>query len=213
MLPSRISELLGPYVEDLSSIQLEQVSTYLEVLLRWNAKMNLTAIRDPEQIVTRHFGESFFLARHLPFVTNGVTDIGSGAGFPGIPIKILRPELTVTLVEAQQRKAVFLRESMRALHLEAEVKNVRAEEIARQEPGSAEVVTFRAVEKFESILPVAGELVRRSSNDVPAGTLAILIGSAQVPLAQGLLKSWQFRPALPVPGSQSRVILLGNPTS
>lgn len=181
-----LSALLEPYITDLSATQIAQVSTYLDLLLRWNAKTNLTSIRDPEHIVSRHFGESFFLARTLfgpdlscraergiPTLTNppagvlklpdrsitglpDVLDLGSGAGFPGIPLKIACPDVTLTLVEAHHTKAVFLREVLRALDLNAEVKNVRAEQLP---PASAEIVTFRAVEHFDSILPIAARLV------------------------------------------------------
>jgi 16S rRNA (guanine527-N7)-methyltransferase len=201
-----IAQLLLPYITDLTATQLELVSKYLEILLRWNARMNLTAVRDPEQIVIRHFGESFFLARHLPEVTNGVIDVGSGAGFPGIPLKIARPDLTLTLIEGQQRKAVFLREVLRALNLDAEVKNARAEQLAFQADLSADLVTFRAVEKFNDILPVAASLVRKGS----PGKLALLIGSAQATQARNLLETWHFDPEIPVPGSQNRIILFGN---
>jgi 16S rRNA (guanine527-N7)-methyltransferase len=211
--------LLQPYIEPLTATQLDQVATYLDLLLRWNARMNLTAIRDPEQIVTRHFGESFFLARTLTeqgffqFPNSESTkspiavDVGSGAGFPGIPLKIARPEVTLMLVESQQRKAVFLREVLRAIRLDAEVNNVRAEDVARTQPHFADLVTFRAVEKFESILPVAAQLVRSG------GYLALLIGSEQALTAQNLLKNWQFRPVFSIPGSQNRIIQLANQSS
>src|SRR5437899_11564442 len=133
--------------------------------------MNLTAIREPEQIVTRHFGESLFLARKLAEIgflggssvrdiggSLPVVDVGSGAGFPGIPLKIAYPNITLTLIEAQQRKAVFLKEVLRALHLDIEVKNVRAEDFVRTDPGLADLVTLRAVEKCEGIVPVAARL-------------------------------------------------------
>jgi 16S rRNA (guanine527-N7)-methyltransferase len=167
--------LLEPYLEaPLSPIQLAQVETYLDLLLRWNQKTNLTSIRDPEKIATRHFGESFFLATKcvgagaltcsapacaIPIFR--VLDLGSGAGFPAIPLKILRPDVTITLIEAHHTKAVFLREVLRALRLEAnsEVKNVRAETLL---PASADIVTLRAVERFDNILPIAANLVRSS---------------------------------------------------
>jgi 16S rRNA (guanine527-N7)-methyltransferase len=210
-----VAALLSPYVEDLTPSQLDLVSKYVDILLRWNARMNLTAIRDPEQIVVRHFGESFYLARRLaeagalPMATKDgaasrVVDVGSGAGFPGIPLKIARPGITLTLVEAQQRKAVFLKEVLRSLNLDAEVKNIRAEELARTGSVSADVVTLRAVEKFESILPVSASFVGRD------GQLAILIGTSQAGQAQKLLENWTFAPLFPVPGSNSRVILLAN---
>ena len=181
------SALLEPYITGLTQTQIAQVSTYLDLLLRWNAKTNLTAVRDPQQIVTRHFGESFFLARTLfPIVITSATqsregsavddfrspddpitrspdvlDLGSGAGFPAIPLKIACPGITLTLVEAHHTKAVFLREVLRALELHAEVKNVRAE---RLPPASASLVTLRAVERFESILPLAARLVKNNEH-------------------------------------------------
>ncbi len=207
MNTARIAELLHPYVEDLSARQLDQISLHLDLLLRWNAKMNLTAVRDPEQIVTRHFGESFFLAREVASGEGEAFDIGSGAGFPGIPLQILRPSLKVTLVEAQHRKATFLREVIRAVAINAEVRAMRAEELAQTAAGTASLVTLRAVEKFEAILPIAASLMK------PEGTLAILIGSEQAATARGLLTNWQFAPLLPIPGSHSRVLMRGNPTS
>jgi 16S rRNA (guanine527-N7)-methyltransferase len=224
-----IAALLDPYISSLTTSQVEQVSTYLGILLRWNAKTNLTAIRDPEQIVRRHFGESFFLARQLfPIVitseardplsafklpayqlTNLLSDLGSGAGFPGIPLKIAVPDLTLTLVEAHHTKAVFLREVLRALHLEAEVKNVRAETLP---PGSASLVTLRAVEKFDSILPTAARLVSRSSDPVGGvHGLALLISSAQIARAREILPNWRFQPQIPIPNSENRVIQLVEP--
>lgn len=211
MPPIDIAGLLSPYITGLTPTQLDQVSTYLDLLQRWNAHMNLTSVRNPEHIVTRHFGESFFLARQ-PFikdaaVTDGVSpgaiDVGSGAGFPGIPLKILHPQLTCMLVEAHQKKAVFLREVLRALHLEADVRSERAEDLARKGT-KAGLVTMRAVEKFDSILPIAADLA--SSN----GTLAVLVGSAQTQVAQQLLPNWRFRPFLPLPGAETRGILWGN---
>ena len=93
---SHIVELLAPYLEgeSLSPVQLQQITTYLDGLMKWNARMNLTAVRDPEQIVTRHFGESLFAARHLfpdAVAVSTLADVGSGAGFPGLPIAIARP--------------------------------------------------------------------------------------------------------------------------
>ena len=86
-----------------------QFETYLSLLLRWNARMNLTAIRDEEGILARHFVESIACARALPAGIGTLLDFGSGAGFPGIPIALCRPEIAVTLAESQGKKAAFLR--------------------------------------------------------------------------------------------------------
>ena len=110
----RIAELLTPFIgpASLSDLQLSSIQVYLELLLKWNAKLNLTAIRDPEEAIARHFGESLFAARQL-FPTgpsrDTAIDIGSGAGFPGLPLKLWNSSLELTLIESNQRKATFLR--------------------------------------------------------------------------------------------------------
>src|SRR5580658_4282339 len=118
---SRIAELLAPYLGDapVPPALYAQLGSYLELLLRWNARTNLTAIREPEGIVCRHFGEGLFcglrLAERLPATGATLLDFGSGAGFPGLPIQLLLPELRVTLAESQGKKAAFLREAVRTL--------------------------------------------------------------------------------------------------
>lgn len=207
---TRIAELLAPFLANpLSDAQLAQLAAYLEILHRWNARMNLTAVRDPEQMVTRHFGESLFAAqqlfpaarRHSP---STLVDIGSGAGFPGLPIKIWAPEVDVTLIESQAKKATFLKEVIRALELQGiAVANTRAEEVARDRTAGNEItVTLRAVERFDRILPVAGQLGAK-------GRLAILIGSPQVDVARKLAPSFRWADALPIPQSLARVLLIG----
>ena len=220
---ARIAALLHPFVgRTLPAVQLQQISTYIDLLIRWNARINLTSIRQPDQIVTRHFGESLFLARHL-FPEPGVgptswsaktsphpahsdaeiirvLDIGSGAGFPGLPLKIWAPTISLTLVESNHKKAAFLREVTRALTLtDVNVTTARAETLPGTIP-AADVVTLRAVERFDAILPLAARLVS------PAGRLALLIGSSQLPALQNLAPD--FRPAapIPIPQSASRVL-------
>jgi 16S rRNA (guanine(527)-N(7))-methyltransferase RsmG len=292
---ARIAELLEPYLRApiepsaepchsepakageesavLSSPQLQYISTYIDILLRWNARINLTAIRDPEGIVTRHFGESLFAARHLfpggravrngraisgegaapgagappgrrvavggglaqgQGVTQGgglapggraalqgrvadqgdmralapegaaettVADIGSGAGFPGIPLKLWAPDITLTLIESNHKKAAFLREVARALTLtDINIQNARAETLA----GAAfDTVTLRAVERFEAILPTAASLVS------PSGRLAFLIGAAQQDQSRSALPHLSWSAPAPIPNSRSRILLIG----
>jgi 16S rRNA G527 N7-methylase RsmG len=106
------SELLGRDF-DLSPLQLSQLESHCELLLRWNRKLNLTRIEELEDVVRLHYGESLFLAQCLPPGPLRIVDVGSGGGFPGIPLAVSRPECQVTLVESHQRKAVFLREATR----------------------------------------------------------------------------------------------------
>jgi 16S rRNA (guanine527-N7)-methyltransferase len=220
MDPARISDLLVPYIpHPLLSEQIQQLSTYLDLLVRWNARVNLTAIRDPESIVTRHYGESLFAATHLfpmsptsiagstspkpvlDAVSQGATvvDIGSGAGFPGIPIRIWSADIRLTLIESNHKKVAFLREVCRALRLtNVDVFDGRAEDFS----AAADLVTLRAVERFREILPVAGGMVTEG------GRFALLIGARQVDTALSL-PSISWTPALPVPASRERVVLIG----
>jgi 16S rRNA (guanine527-N7)-methyltransferase len=227
MEPARIAELLQPFLtlcilpdtchseqsEEsavLSPTQLQSISTYIDLLLRWNARINLTAIRQAEEIVIRHFGESLFAARHLfpsqeqcrrerPRSCTAI-DIGSGAGFPGLPIKIWAPYINVTLIESNQKKATFLREVTRMLTLiNINVFPGRAEDYPNP---PAEVVTLRAVERFETTLPIAASLV------APRGRLALLISEPQLARAKNLTPAFAWEPPLPVPLSSSRVLAI-----
>ncbi|HLZ43367.1 MAG TPA: 16S rRNA (guanine(527)-N(7))-methyltransferase RsmG [Candidatus Sulfotelmatobacter sp.] len=216
MTLARIAELLQPFLDpangqQLTSNDLQNISTYIDILQRWNFRINLTAIRDEEQIITRHFGESLFAARHLfpkssvssvPSVVKDfeVADVGSGAGFPGVPMKLWSPTISLTLIESNQKKATFLREVARALTLtDINIQTTRAETLP---PHAFDVVTLRAVERFESILPVAANLVRA------AGSLALLIGCAQEPQARLILPSLLWSHPIPIPNSRSRILLL-----
>jgi len=245
---ARIAALLEPFLESsLPSSQLDQISTYIDLLLRWNARINLTAIRHPEEIVTRHFGESLFLARHLfpaisipchpersraeseakglakskdpysaspPVLPQGilpahsnpprVLDIGSGAGFPALPLKIWAPHIHLTLVESNHKKTAFLREVARALTLtNINVITDRAEVLSAR-PGfpRADIVTLRAVEHFETILPQAITLL------APKASLALLISTSQIPHLTTLTKM-NWHPPIPVPQSHKRVLSIG----
>ena len=239
MHPARIAELLQPFLSPipnpchserphreesavLSPSQLQHISTYIDILLHWNARINLTAIRDPEEIVTRHFGESLFAARHLfptpasqgkteknssaPSACSAVkglarvADLGSGAGFPGIPIKLWAPNIALTLIESNHKKAAFLREVARTLTLtDINIQNARAEAITQ----TFDVVTLRAVEHFADMLPVAARLL------APTARLALLIGSSQLSESRSSLPDLSWRDPLPIPESKSRLLLIG----
>ncbi len=217
----------------LSPAQLHNISTYIDILVRWNARVNLTGIRNEEEIVTRHFGESLFAARCLfpdasrrgqtetkssefsavrdfdvdlasdqrPTTYDRVADVGSGAGFPGIPIKLWAPHISLTLIESNHKKATFLREAARALTLtDINIQNARAETLA---PARFDVVTLRAVERFADALPVAARLL------TPAGRLALLVSSSQLEKAHTALPDFTWSTPLPIPASASRVLLIG----
>jgi 16S rRNA (guanine527-N7)-methyltransferase len=195
-----IVEILRPFVE-LSSEKLAQTSAYLDLLLKWNAKVNLTAVREAEAIVARHFGESFFAAEKLALRPgNTVIDVGSGAGFPGLPLAMSAAAVQVTLIEANGKKAAFLNEVIAALQLRnAKVFSRRAETY----PDQADVVTMRAVEKFDKVLPVALKMAR------DGGRIALMIGASQVGTARALAGGVRWEDPVPVPGGHSRVLAVG----
>lgn len=170
---SEIADLLVPYLPDVSAI-VPQLSIYLDLLLKWNARTNLTAIRDPQEIVRRHFGESLFAARHLDPDTPTLLDFGSGAGFPGLPIALLRSDIQVTLAESQNKKATFLREAIRTLHLSTEVWPGRVESMPADR--RFHTVTLRAVDNMAAALPAA------KVRTAPGGLLVLLTTTAHAPV-------------------------------
>jgi 16S rRNA (guanine(527)-N(7))-methyltransferase RsmG len=315
MRTAHIADLLAPFLEQpLAPSQLDRISTYIDLLQRWNARINLTSIRQEEEIVTRHFGESFFLARHLfptcvartllsanagsaqppddpklpnpchpsyvchpersegpafprasgpsastsdsapinvaegspsnlsvggdvrgstgnwqPATDNSVPstgnwelrtenwvlgtdncpprvlDLGSGAGFPALPLKLWIPHIHLTLIESNHKKAAFLREVARALTLtNIDIIVDRAESLSSNPAfPKAAFVTLRAVEHFDEILPLAASFL------APNGTLALLIGSAQLPhLSTHTNIRWNH--PIHIPQSHSRMLVLGS---
>ena len=158
---AQIKEWVAPYLADLpagvlvdDSLYL-QLGRYLEVLLRWNARTNLTSIREPEGIVRRHFGESLFAGCRLGEVVKPgaeALDLGSGAGFPGIPVQLLLPGVKVVLAESQGKKAAFLREVVRELGLSCKVVAGRVE--AMEAGRRFDAVMMRAVDKMEAMVTV-----------------------------------------------------------
>lgn len=198
---TEIARLLRPFIE-LAQKQLEQTSIYVNLLMQWNARTNLTSVRRAEDIVIRHFGESFFVADQLlkSAPVKSAIDLGSGAGFPGLPFAMLAPAAQATLIESQGKKAAFLNEVVRTLGL----KHVKVfKERAESYPGTAELVMLRAVEKFSKAAALAWKLVE------PGGRLALMIGGAQLPEATQMNEHISWQDPVSVPGSQSRILLVG----
>lgn len=194
-----MAELLGPYAPVSEALALK-FCVYLDLLLRWNAKTNLTAVRSPREIIQTHFGESLFAARHLPEGVASLLDFGSGAGFPGLPILMARPDLDMTLAESQGKKSAFLREAVRTLALPAKVYAGRVEDLPATALFSA--VTLRAVDKMAEVVPAA---VRRIS---PGGWLVILTSVAQESTLQQMASTLRWQSGIQIPNSDQRVLLI-----
>ncbi|WP_263355868.1 16S rRNA (guanine(527)-N(7))-methyltransferase RsmG [Acidicapsa ligni] len=198
----RLNQLLAQVDSpSLTPEQSEKFTAYLTLLQRWNARTNLTAIRDEEGILSRHFVESILCARALPVEIVSLLDFGSGAGFPGLPIAIIRNEISVTLAESQNKKATFLREAARVLNLPTKVHSARAEQLTQTYNG----ITLRAVDNMEQAIPAAIKLLS------PNGWLALMTTQEEIPSIQTQTKEtpilWQ--PEIPLPKNTNRILLLG----
>jgi 16S rRNA (guanine(527)-N(7))-methyltransferase RsmG len=176
-------------IAELNAGQIETLHAHYELLLRWNPRLNLTRITSLDEALERHYAESIFLAAQLPAGVWKITDIGSGAGFPGFPLAVVRPECEVTLIESHQRKAVFLREVARGVS-NIKVRASRAEEVDEV----FDWVVSRAV-SISDLEDVAVSL---------GGNAALLGGPEDLSRLPGF--EWQ---SLPMPWGRQRYVHLG----
>ena len=182
--------------------QVLQIQQYIRILLVWNEKMNLTAIRDPLEILYRHFCESMFAAEAIPLKNGRLADIGSGGGFPGLPLKIMRPGLQVFLVESNIKKVTFLAEVIRELGLNgAQVLARRYEELV-EEVAPLDYVCTRALGEFPAFLEWA------TSEQIAAKQVILWIGGRDLEEIQKI-RSWDWSEPIEVPHSLRRLLLVG----
>src|ERR1700689_5162519 len=162
-----INKWLAPYGASLTIPQIEQVQKYNSLLVLWNQKISLTSIEDPQEIVCRHFGESFFASKFIENPACRLADVGSGAGFPGLALKIVLPNLQVSLIEQDTRKATFLNEVIRALNL-TDAKVLRSPyEAIPPDMGNFDVIVSRAVGDHKSLLKWIASRLSESGQAVP----------------------------------------------
>ena len=174
---------------------------YLSLFIRWNERLNLSAIRDEESIVSRHLVESIAVARELPQGITSLLDFGSGAGLPGIPIALCRPEVAVTLAESQGKKSAFLQEAVRVLRIQAKVHAGRAEVLRTV----FDCVVLRAVDRMPKAVAAAAPLV------APAGWLALMTTTSEfegLKRAAGTEFSWPTVKQLT--GGSHRIVAIGS---
>jgi 16S rRNA (guanine527-N7)-methyltransferase len=200
-----LRRLLKPFGVPLNELQEQQLLAYLELLLKWNAKINLTAIESPEECVTRHFGESLYLTKWIE-VGGRLLDIGSGAGFPGLVLKLAKPSLSLTLLEPVAKKRAFLKEAARVCELSpVTVRGERLEDFA-QALGAPrfDFTTARAVGDLERLIPQAVRCLN------PRGMVCLWLGHAQAADLGQISPRLDWRPPLPIPLSRGREIWVGS---
>lgn len=189
--------------------------TYRETLLLWNSRMNLVSLQSDLDLPVRHFADSLTLLPHLPAGPGSLLDIGSGAGFPALPVRILRPDLRVTLLEASRKKCSFLKELTRRLGLQdVTVLNARLEELLKQPARpSFDIITSRATLKLPELIEKGLPLLKNG------GFLAAMKGPGldEEIAALESLKSVDFRVvanvafSLPLTGDRRHVLLVDKP--
>lgn len=199
---STIRKALSEFQIDANTDQVGQIQEYIKLLLLWNEKVNLTAIRDPLEILYRHFCESMFATKIVDLRQCRLADIGTGAGFPGLALRILLPAAQVVLVESNIKKATFLAEVVRALGITgANVLVSRYEELG-EEIAPVDFLLARALGEFEVFLKWA------ASEAVDAKRLMLWVGAGDVEqVCRG--SEWTWEPAVTVPLSLRRVLLIG----
>lgn len=197
-----IRRALGEFQLEVSERQIICIQQYMKILLAWNEKINLTAIRDPLEILYRHFCESMFAATAVPVENGRLADVGSGAGFPGIPLKIMRPALQVSLIESNVKKATFLAEVLRNIELpDTRVLVSRYEELG-EEVTPVDFVCARAVGEFEPFLAWA------ASERIAAKQVILWMGGRDLDQARRSA-DWEWREPIPVPHSLRRYLQVG----
>src|SRR6266849_6850548 len=199
----RIGRALADFGVRLSPEQTGQIISYLRLLLIWNGKVNLTAIRDPVEILYRHFCESMFAGVSVPIESGRLADVGSGAGFPGLPMKILRPGLQVSLIESNVKKATFLAEVIRELNLsDARVIVGRYEDLG-EEIAPVDFICSRAVGEFDRFLCWAAEEALNAKHVV------LWVGGKDVEAIRRNV-GWKWRDTIGIPHSLRRFLLVGD---
>ncbi len=210
---------LNPYLDLLRSVardpgltlterQIEQLATHFALLIHWNRKVNLTSVRRPDEIARRHFEESLFLAKLLTSEMLRrqplLVDVGSGAGFPGLPLKVARPSLAAVLLEPNRKKCAFLKEVVRSCALaDVSVRSERLEQAARGDlAGRASLVTMRAVALTSEVFEDLRKLL------APGGRLALFLGAKDAE-AVARAPGFDWHAPIAIPHSERRVILIG----
>jgi len=200
---------------DLTDTQIALFEAYREILLLWNSKMNLVSLQSEVDLPVRHFIDSLTLLPYLPAVPVTVLDIGSGAGFPSIPVKIVRKDLHMTLLEASRKKCSFLQEVVRKLGLQGvSVMNGRLEELLkRDQKPSFDLIVSRATLKLPDLVEKGLPLLKEG------GFLAAMKGPGlgEETAALDSLKNKCFRIVgndsftLPITGDHRNIVLVDKP--
>jgi len=198
-----ITDALLPFGVSAGAELMHQIETYISLLLRWNEKIALTTIVDCVEIVKFHFGESLFAALTAPIREGRLADVGSGAGFPAMPLAMFNPDLHVSLIESSAKKAAFLSEVGRALAL-SNISVIRAR-MDQVRDAEFDFVTARALGRLEDLLVWASGALR------PTGKLVLWLGDDAASRIPSAARGWAWGEPIRIPQSKRRSLLIGSP--
>lgn len=202
--PVVIHRVLGPFGPAVGAIETEQIRRYIALLKLWNEKVSLTAITNDEELLTRQFGEALFAISTFAVEKSRLADVGSGAGFPGLALKIFSPSLEVTLIEQNAKKSTFLREAVRFLGLNQVFVESRDFHAVKAPASGFDCITAKALGSYPDLLSFA----RCSLSS--RGFVLLWLGNEEASRL-ACLKDWNWQPSVAIPDSRRRVILAGSP--
>lgn len=198
-----IAQVLAIYDVEVTSRLCDQIRAYTNLLLRWNRRISLTTIAEPLEILRLHFGESFLAVPTVPIHDGRLADVGSGPGFPAIPIRMASPDVALNLIESNHKKAAFLAELVRELDLpNVQIHPGRMEELVGG-TRDFDFITARAVAVDRAFLLWCEDHLK------PDGKLVLWLGR-QASEELSLVRSWRWSNPIHVPQTRQRVILVGS---
>jgi 16S rRNA (guanine527-N7)-methyltransferase len=200
---AQITRVLDPYNVEITLKLCDQIRVYTDLLLRWNRRISLTAVLDPIEILRFHFGESLFAVSSVPIRRGRLADVGSGAGFPAIPIRMASEDLQLALIESNRKKSAFLAEVARELDLSGVVIHSERMEEMRDEDFKVDFITARAVAVDNFFMEWSAAHLK------DAGKVALWLGREDSErISRSISQEW--RAPIKIPGTDRRVILVGS---
>jgi 16S rRNA (guanine527-N7)-methyltransferase len=202
----QIKSVLADYGVQADARQCGQVRSYIALLLKWNRSISLTSVTNETEILRFHFGESVFALSAIGGIIGRLADVGAGAGFPGLPLRIFSDRIELSLIESNSKKSAFLGEVVRQLDLSGTiVMKSRYGDLSGVRGGRFEIIVSRALGGY-------GELLRWSASVLaPAGMVILWLGEDDAEQLTVVASEWVWRPKVPIPRSKRRFLVAGAP--
>jgi len=199
-----ISKELAAYGVRPTDPQCDKIRAYISVLLRWNRSISLTTVTEESEILKFHFGESLFALSAVGGLHGRLADVGTGAGFPGLPLRIFSQDIDLTLIESNTKKSAFLSEVVRSMELpDVRVLRARFEDVEELR-GQIDVVLSRALGGYDRLLKWSAKSLRAG------GKIVLWLGEEDARSILSTNPAWDWRSPIPIPSSKRRFLLSGS---